>query len=353
MKRILLHISFWVVYLSQDAMLEYLVVRPVLNDYSEHDSIFMAVLAALTIMIVKMLYTYFILYVVLKDFFRSRAGLVRNILLVAAALFITLVLYRLVFNDIIYPFVYHGTIKTPPFFDMRRILYAVMDIGFVSGGAIAIKLLRTQLVTKEKEKSLVREKLETELKFLRNQTNPHFLFNTLNNIYALARKKSDDTASVVMKLSQLLRFMLYESGKARIPIFEEIKMVEGYLELERLRYNQRLSISFHKQLDDPTKPIAPLLLLPFIENAFKHGISESRFDSFIHIRLTLKEGLLTFNIENSKESATAEIVTDNIGLSNVRRQLELMYRDYKIDVRNEPSVFKVDLSIKLDSHGTL
>ena len=116
-----------------------------------------------------------------------------------------------------------------------------MDIGFASGTAIIIKQVRLQLHEKEKEKNLIRQKLETELKFLRNQTHPHFLFNTLNNIYALARKKSDETPEVVMKLSKLLRFMLYESSKASIKIGDEIKILDDYIELERIRHDGRLT----------------------------------------------------------------------------------------------------------------
>jgi LytS/YehU family sensor histidine kinase len=229
----------------------------------------------------------------------------------------------------------------------------LLDIGFVAGGAVALKLLRIQLAGKEREKNLVKEKLGAELKFLRNQTNPHFLFNTLNNIYALARKKSDDTADTVMKLSKLLRFMLYESGKDLITITEEIKMLNDYLELEKIRYNERLAITFNKEIDNGAQTIAPLLLLPFIENAFKHGVSETRFNSHIYIDMKLKSGRLAFNIENSKENGNADAVKDNIGLSNVRRQLELMYKEYSMEVQNGNNLFKVLLTINLDSHAKI
>jgi LytS/YehU family sensor histidine kinase len=228
-----------------------------------------------------------------------------------------------------------------------------MDIGFVSGVAIAMKLLRMQLGGKDREKNLLRDKLEAELKFLRHQTNPHFLFNTLNNIYALARKKSDNTAEVVMKLSKLLRFMLYESKNDLITISEELKILDDYLELERIRYSERLTIVFNKAIDDDQQKIAPLLLLPFIENAFKHGASESRFDSFIHIDIRLQQGSLTFGIENTKENGDATEVVDNIGLGNVRRQLELMYKEYDLTVENQNNLFRVQLVLNLNSHAKI
>jgi LytS/YehU family sensor histidine kinase len=225
-----------------------------------------------------------------------------------------------------------------------------MDIGFVSGVAIILKLLQIQLAAREREKNLIKEKLEAELKFLRHQTNPHFLFNTLNNIYALARKRSEHTAEVVMRLSKLLRFILYGSKSNLITIADELKVLDDYIELEKMRYD-RLTIHFDREIDESTQQIAPLLLLPFVENAFKHGASESRFDSFIRMQVQLQKGVLIFNIENTKETNTTEEIRDNIGLRNVRRQLELMYKEYDLQLKNEPTIFSVRLFINLTSYA--
>ena len=241
--------------------------------------------------------------------------------------------------------------KRWPFFYPLGFLVALMDIGFASGAAVVIKQVRLQLRAKEKEKNLIREKLESELKFLRNQTHPHFLFNTLNNIYALARKKSDETPEAIMKLSKLLRFMLYETSKSSIKIGEEIKMLDDYIELERIRYDGRLTINFLREIDNENELFSPLLLLPFVENAFKHGASESRFESYIHIDMKLKNNILNFNIENTKENNETNELTENIGLKNVKRQLELMYKEYDMVVKNEMSLFKVCLTINLKSNA--
>jgi LytS/YehU family sensor histidine kinase len=147
--------------------------------------------------------------------------------------------------------------------------------------------------------------------------------------------------------------MLYESRKDRIPLADEIRMIEDYLELEKIRYNQRLSIEFSKKLDDPSQDIAPLLLLPFIENAFKHGASETRFDSFIKIDVRLEKGVLYFFIENTKEDNGDMGVTENIGLSNVRRQLELMYNEHNLNVENKKDRFIVHLAVNLQSDATI
>ena len=203
------------------------------------------------------------------------------------------------------------------------------------------------------EKDLVREKLGTELEFLKNQINPHFLFNTLNNIYSLSRKKSDKAPEIVLKLSKLLRFILYESGKETITIAEEIRILEDYVELEKIRYNDRLKLTFDKQIDDMKQLITPLILLPFIENAFKHGVSETTEETSIAISIVLKNGNLSFFVNNSKEYDGANDVREKIGLSNVRRQLELMYRDFTLVIDNLADNFNVDLKINLNSHAAI
>jgi len=199
---------------------------------------------------------------------------------------------------------------------------------------------------------LVKDKLETEIKFLKNQTNPHFLFNTLNNIYALARKKSDSTGEVVLKLSKILRFMLYDTGKQFITIGEEIRLIEDYIDLEKIRYDRRLSVTLKKEIDNEAQIISPLLLLPFVENAFKHGAGNARFESYIHIRLKVSHERLLFCIENNKEDGkNGDNNNDCIGLVNIRRQLELLYGEYNLDVENLSSSFKVNLHVNLESYG--
>jgi two-component system LytT family sensor kinase len=265
------------------------------------------------------------------------------------ALITSLLSYRALVIYLVNPVLYNWKDTATPFFYPLGFLVALMDIGFASGAAIVIKQARLQLIANERERNLIREKLETELKYLRYQTHPHFLFNTLNNIYGLARKKSDQTPEVVMKLSKLLRFMLYETAKPFINIGEEIKMLDDYIELEKLRYNDRLTIAFVREIDNENEQIAPLLLLPFVENAFKHGASESRFKSYIHIDLRLNNSFLHFHIENTQESNESAEINENIGLRNVKRQLELMYKEYDLLVKSEAAVFKVCLKVNLKS----
>lgn len=353
MKRILLHVIFWIAYTLQDAVLEFIWMSPSLSKFSEDARWWMSALTSAVLLIPKLIFTYFVMYVTAPRILQGKGSLAWNILQVAVVWFICIVIYRGLFFYYINPVIFNGVLSSKPILNMGGVLLAIMSMGFVSGMAVSLKLFRSQLASKEREKNLLKEKLETELKFLRNQTNPHFLFNTLNNIYALARKKSDDTPEVVMKLSKLLRFMLYESKKDLVSMAEEVKMVDDYLELEKIRYNERLTIIFQKEIDSEAQPVAPLLLLPFIENAFKHGVSETRFDSFVHIHIRLQKGMLVFSIENNKDDNGTKTINDNIGLSNVRRQLELMYKDYNLQVLNEPALFKVHLTINLNSHAKL
>ena len=350
MKRVLLHSILWLVYLLQDTVLEVEWVGPALKNIPDNVQFWMALKAAIAAWLPKLLFTYFVLYVAIKQILAGRIKLHWIILQVIVAAIITIVLYRMVFVYYITPVIYSNMLTNRPLFHVLGILLAVMDIGFVSGVAITLKLLRIQLKTREREKNLVKEKLEAELKFLRHQTNPHFLFNTLNNIYALARKRSEHTAEVVLRLSKLLRFILYESKSNSITMADELKVLDDYIELEKMRY-ERLTIHFQRDIDDSKQKIAPLLLLPFVENAFKHGASESRFDSFISIQVKLQQGRLTFTIENTKESNTIEEIRDNIGLCNVRRQLELMYKEYDLQLTNEPHIFSVRLYINLTSYA--
>lgn len=194
------------------------------------------------------------------------------------------------------------------------------------------------------------EKQEAELNYLKSQTNPHFLFNTLNNIYSLARAKSDLAPESILRLSKLLRFMLYEAGGAFISLEQELKIISDYIALERLRYDDSLRINFNHDIEDMRQALPPLLLIPLVENAFKHGVSETRGDPFVDIHLSVKNRLLTFHVQNSTEQPAESDIKENIGLSNLRRQLELLYKDYHMSVQQGDAVFTATLKINLASH---
>jgi len=204
---------------------------------------------------------------------------------------------------------------------------------------------------KDAAKQLRIEKQEAELSYLRSQTNPHFLFNTLNNIYSLARDKSDLAPESILRLSKILRFMLYETSGDYIAVEQELKIMNDYIALEKLRYDESLHVNFNHDIEDMKQALPPLLLIPLVENAFKHGVSETRGTPFVDIHLSIKNRLLSFLVKNSTEKISGEgTVKENIGLSNLRRQLELLYKDFELTVQQGDAVFTTSLKINLASH---
>lgn len=203
---------------------------------------------------------------------------------------------------------------------------------------------------KQAAQQLQIEKQSAELSYLRSQTNPHFLFNTLNNIYSLARDKSDLAPESILRLSKILRFMLYETGGDYISIEQELKVIGDYIDLEKLRYDETLRINLTHNVEDMKQAIPPLLLMPLVENAFKHGVSETRGNPFVEIHLKVNNRQLKFIVKNSVESFSAGGVKENIGLSNLRRQLELLYSKYELSIDPGTSVFTATLQINLASH---
>lgn len=193
------------------------------------------------------------------------------------------------------------------------------------------------------------EKQEAELNYLKSQTNPHFLFNTLNNIYSLARDKSDLAPESLLRLSKILRFMLHEASGEFIAVEQELKVMSDYVALEQLRYDNSLRVNFNHHVEDMKQAIPPLLMIPLVENAFKHGASETRHQPFVDIHLSIKNRMLTFIVRNSADEFSHE-QKENIGLSNLRRQLGLLYGDYKLSVGFDKSVFTATLKINLGSH---
>ncbi len=200
------------------------------------------------------------------------------------------------------------------------------------------------------EQQLRIEKQAAELNYLRAQTNPHFLFNTLNNIYSLARDKSDLAPESILRLSKILRFMLYETGGNYISVEQELKIIDDYIALEKLRYDDSLRVNFNYDVEDMKQSLPPLLLIPLVENAFKHGVSETRGHPYVDIHLSVKNRKLEFIIKNSSEYPGETDVKENIGLPNLRRQLELLYTDFNLSVQQGESVFTTTLNINLASH---
>lgn len=196
---------------------------------------------------------------------------------------------------------------------------------------------------------LENEKLESELGFLKSQISPHFLYNTLNNICSLARKKSDETENALIKLSDIMRYMMDDSKEDRVLLSKEIEYLNNYIELQRLRISDKVKIGFTLSGDPHSMTIEPMLLIPFVENAFKHGVSCVE-EAVIRISMDIGKDHLHFNVENRIfKNANADLPSEpGIGLKNVRRRLELLYPDrHVLSISEEGTTFRVDLTLRL------
>lgn len=199
---------------------------------------------------------------------------------------------------------------------------------------------------KEREATEFRsEKLEAELKFLKSQINPHFLFNALNNIYALTVIKSDQAPDNLLKLSGMLRYMLYDCKADRVPLGKEIEYLHHFIDLNLLKDSRGLNVQVQLDESRPALSIAPMLLIPFVENAFKHSKIEDRANGWIRIHLETTTNQIRFTVENSvPESAHVKDQVGGIGLKNVRRQLELLYPEHhELTIETEADTFRVSL----------
>jgi LytS/YehU family sensor histidine kinase len=202
-----------------------------------------------------------------------------------------------------------------------------------------------------KQKSVENERLTAELNFLKSQINPHFLFNTLNNLYYLAYSQSANTTEVIAKLSQMMRYMIYDSNYPLVPLSKEIEYMENYISLERLRLNDQIPIKFTLEGGNPQDfLIAPLIFITFLENAFKHGVINNHPEAWVNISIQIKGTECVYRVENSKipfSKPEAEHKS-GIGLQNVKRRLELSYPGkHSLTVENRKDRYSVQLNIQL------
>lgn len=225
--------------------------------------------------------------------------------------------------------------------------------------AMSIKLSKNWLEAQQKQRTLEKEKLETELKFLKSQFNPHFLFNTINSIFVLIHKNPDRASESLAKFSELLRYQLYECNEAQIPLEHEISYLENFIELEKLRLDHHFELYFQNNIEaNANWRIAPFLLIPFVENAFKHVSQEKDQVNWINIRLELEDAQLKMQVSNSHSKLAKQQTTlidyGGIGLKNVKRRLDLLYaQNYSLQIVEEEQHFLVELSLNLEEEMNL
>ena len=316
-REIAVHVAVWLSY----GLLQVLATDQFEHRYLDH------LLATLAQFPAQFLFTYAMLYWLIPAYLLTRQY-VRFGVLTGAALLVGGVLY------------WEGTyyLYLVPFFPDRLAQESPTNLGslvlcvfyLLCTSSILIGFFMTRYAFRQQQlnQQLVIANQVVELKSLRDQINPHFLFNTLNNLYGLTSQNPKKAGEVVLRLSGLMQYMLYEGNLTTVPLHKEIIYLENYLALERIRYGPDLHLSF--QVSGPAGQVmlAPLLLLPFVENAFKHGLSRQLGDAWLQIQLTVSPDELTFKVENSKpeSSLTAPDSADTgIGLPNVAKRLELLY----------------------------
>ncbi|RYY30024.1 MAG: sensor histidine kinase [Chitinophagaceae bacterium] len=224
-------------------------------------------------------------------------------------------------------------------------LATLAERGYLIGLTTAIKITRDWLVSRKQMKLKEKHFLETELSFLKSQIQPHFFFNTLNNLYSLTLQKSDKAPEVVLKLSDLMSYMLYGSNAPTVALSDEIDYLKNYIDLEKLRFGNRLTLDFKVSGDPIGYRIPPLLLILFIENSFKHGVRNSIAKAEIRACLEVTDKYINFRIENpvSPDRLSSK---GGIGLKNVRRRLDLIYgQKYKLETGQEEGRYKAFLQL--------
>lgn len=346
-KRWLRHLLFWLPYLVLEVYTEayWMEIQYQQGTWSTFLHAFWEEFAQILIIKIPMVYLMF--YFLEKFSHQSRNWLKLILSLVGTLVLFTVLGYQFLVHFVV-PVIY-SHLEIVGIYGFSSLLNSFMDKIFIACVAISLKEYFRSQKFKQREKDLLKEKTETELNFLKSQINPHFLFNTLNNIYSLARKKSDDTADVVLKLSKLLRFVLYETKEKFITISREIEFLNDYIDLQKIRFDERLTIEFKHEVDNYETLIMPLVLIPFVENAFKHGASQSTEQSQIVIHLKIKNQKLHLLVNNSFESQNLD-EPQGIGLKNLKRQLELVYTDFDLQTDVEENKFIAQLHIDLNKH---
>jgi len=234
----------------------------------------------------------------------------------------------------------------------------VISLNFIVFLAISIKQVKQMFYIQQEKNELEKNSLttelklkEAELKLLKAQIHPHFLFNTLNNLYGLTLEKSDEAPNLVLRLSEILDYILYRCDEKLVALEEELNMLNNYLEIEKIRYSEKLTLETRLPKKTGTFKIVPLILLPFVENAFKHGASNFPGNSYIKIEIAMVNGNLLFNIENTRNNQVEkdENYTQGIGLINVRKRLDLLYPEkYILKIDKASEKFSVNLTLELE-----
>lgn len=333
-KRIGLHILFWLIVF---------VVNFVLYSYTngKYKKIFLALLTTFPIDIFA---AYITIYFFIPKYLLKRNYLKFSIWFLLSVVIIVL-LERYINLYFVYPNIYKEPTENIPAFFSINIVFLAINIYKVVALAAVIKLIKIWYHNQKLESKLENLNLNSELAQLRNQINPHFLFNTLNNIDTLISKDTSKASDAIIKLSDIMRYMLYEANVEKVPLSKEIEYLKGYISLQKLRFKEKDFVTFNIVGDTNNKTISPMLFISFVENAFKHGskkINESR----IQIQLLIEKKQIYFECKNHYSNKNNKDSTKGIGLDNVKRRLALLYPNkHNLVISEENSIFTTQLTL--------
>lgn len=339
--RVLLHIGFWLIYLSAP-VLQY-------NSFTDFSNAFLWLTVVVNLVFV--LFYYPFAYWIVPRYFKWEK--------MHLFIFFTIVLYTIFFyctkgiqHFALAHFVFTDYDKNYLNESASRKLYFlpyILQLIIVTAIPLTLKVLRRFYALQDEKDELEKLNTELELNFLKSQINPHFLFNTLNNIYSLSLQKSDLAPEMIIKLSDLMRYILYECNVEKVPLEKEVAFMKDYVELEKLRYGKHVDIQFNVEGSLDGKQTPPLLLIHFVENAFKHGVNAQLGQSYISMHLKTTGSGLAFSIENNKpvNGIKPENMTGGIGLENIKKRLRLIYPGkYDLNINSGATTYRVDLTIK-------
>ena len=330
------HSFFWLLLLF---------VLIIIDLFSTDKSLLTAVGHSTIVVFVYALVTYFNLFYLIPNYLTKNKFWTYSGLLMLSVLVITpieaLILYLIYSGN---PQAQAGVIVNLNYYFVPPFLIAV--------GSTLFKIINDWVRDLREKQELEKRTMQSELRFLKSQINPHFLFNTLNSLYALTLKKSDNAPEIVIKLSEMMRYMLYECNEKQVLLSKEVNYIHNYLALEKLRQGKDIDIVFNTAGNISNQMIAPLMFIPFLENSFKHGLSNNIDAGFVHINLSVENDKVYFTVRNSKPEkmpvSHPKRKSGGIGLANVRRRLNLLYPDrYLLDIADNPKSYGVRMELEL------
>lgn len=308
--------------------------------------------AAIMLALVHMILVYGILYFILPRYLNKTKNH-----WITTALLLLLIAFTAFINYFNFVLNFYMSTRVGYFEKMPEMSYIIPRWGrqvlfnypTVAGFALAIKLLKNWYLKQAEAVQAARDKTNAELQLLKAQVHPHFLFNTLNNIYSFIIHDSPAANAAIQKLSALLHYFIYECNSPRVALEKEIKMIRDYIDLEKIRYGSGFNMSLDVRGSTHSKMISPLLLIPFLENSFKHGASQMLTHPWVNLSIAIEDELLYFNLSNSKPMTTTETTAlKGLGLTNVKRRLSILYPGtHSLNISESELSFMVELCLPI------